>query len=100
MGLGEAFISTWSTDKAKGYIIIALFLMNITGWGTAGIQRGEKAKIEELHQGALKAAQIYADEAGRLYEQTQNKVPFVYRPSDPVKRLLLSPEKVPRGTTD
>lgn len=81
-----AILNKWTVKE------YAFFVALVAGWGTAGLQRGEKVKTEELHQGALKAAQIYAEEAGRLYERiSTHKTPFTYHPSDRVKRVLPKP---------
>lgn len=94
MSLSETFINTWSSDKAKGYIMIVLFLLTITGWGSVGLQRAEKIEQASLYQDTLKAAQIYADIAGEQYERLRTpKTPYRYHPSDPVKRVLLLPDK-------
>lgn len=48
MGLAKTFIKSFSADKARGYIIITLFLFGAGGWGSAYVVKGQLNETKEL----------------------------------------------------
>lgn len=70
MEMINKFIESFSSDKAKGYIMIVLFIMSLFGFLGWGKAIDFKGKLDELNE-------------------TKCKGNYKYNPPDDIKRLYL-----------